>query len=122
MVTTVIEQGPIRRLSPTAEHALFRMAQNALVNVAKHAHADKAEVTLRMAPHSTCLTVADNGDGFDPSAVHLPARDHGWGLMIMRERAAAIGAQLSIESAPGHGTRVIVTLNGDTNDQSSAGG
>jgi signal transduction histidine kinase len=122
VATSVIEQGPVRRLSPTAEHALFRMAQNALVNVAKHARADKAVVTLRTAPHSTSLTVADNGDGFDPAAVHQPARDHGWGLMIMRERAAAIGAQLSIESAPGHGTKVIVTLNRDTNDQSSAGG
>ena len=121
VATSVIEQGPVRRLSPTAEHALFRMAQNALVNVAKHARADKAVVTLRTAPHSTSLTVVDNGDGFDPAAVHQPARDHGWGLMIMRERAAAIGAQLSIESAPGHGTKVIVTLNGDTNDQSSAG-
>jgi len=50
------------------------------------------------------------------------AKEHGWGLMIMRERAAAIGARLSIESAPGHGTRIIVTLNGDTHDQSSAGG
>jgi signal transduction histidine kinase len=122
VATSVVEQGPGRRLSPTAEHALFRMAQNALVNVAKHARADKAVVTLRMTPHSTCLTVADNGDGFDPTAVHQPAREHGWGLMIMRERAAAIGAQLNIESAPGHGTKVIVTLNGNTHDQSSAGG
>ena len=122
VATSVVEQGPVRRLSPTAEHALFRMAQNALVNVAKHARADKAVVTLRTAPHSTSLTVADNGDGFDPAAVHQPTRDHGWGLMIMRERAAAIGAQLNIESAPGHGTKVIVTLNGNTNDQSSAGG
>ena len=122
VATSVVEQGPVRRLSPTAEHALFRMAQNALANVAKHARADKAIVTLRTTPHSTCLTVADNGDGFDPTAVHQPTRDHGWGLMIMRERAAAIGAQLSIESARGHGTKVIVTLNGDTHDQSTAGG
>ena len=122
VATSVVEQGPVRRLSPTAEHALFRMAQNALANVAKHARADKAIVTLRTTPHSTCLTVADNGDGFDPAAVHQPTRDHGWGLMIMRERAAAIGAQLSIESARGHGTKVIVTLNEDTHDQSSAGG
>jgi signal transduction histidine kinase len=122
VATSVVEQGPSRRLSPTTEHALFRMVQNALVNVAKHAHADKAVVTLRTTPQSACLTVADNGDGFDPAAVHQPARDHGWGLMIMRERAAAIGAQLSIESARGHGTKVIVTLTGDTHDQSSAGG
>jgi len=122
VATSVIEQGPGHRLSPTAEHALFRMAQNALTNVAKHARADKAVVTLRTAPRMTCLSVADNGQGFDPAALHEPALNHGWGLMIMRERAAAIGAQLTIESAPGHGTKVVVTLNGDPDDQSSAGG
>ena len=122
VATSVVEEGPVRRLLPTAEHALFRMAQNALANVAKHAHADKAVVTLRTTAGSTCLIVADNGAGFDPAAVDQPSREHGWGLMIMRERAAAIGARLSIESAPGHGTRIIVTLNGDTHDQSSAGG
>ena len=111
VATSVVEIGPGRRLSPTVEHALFRMAQNALANVAKHAHADKAVVTLRTTPESICLTVADNGTGFDPAAVHQPALDHGWGLMIMRERAAVIGAELSIESAPGHGTKVVVTLN-----------
>lgn len=122
VTTSVVEQGKARRLSPATEHALFRMAQNALANVVKHAHADKAIVTLRTTPDSACLTIADNGSGFDPATVHQPARDHGWGLMIMRERAAAIGARLSIESAPGHGTRVVVTLNGNTHDQSSAGG
>jgi signal transduction histidine kinase len=122
VATSVVEHGPVRRLSSTAEYALFRMAQNALVNVAKHAHADKAVVTLRTAAHSTWLTVADNGDGFDAAAIHQPARDHGWGLMIMRERAESIGAQLTIESAPGHGTKVVVTLIGDRHDQSFAGG
>jgi len=119
---SVVEHGPGRRLSPTAEHALFRMAQNALVNVAKHANADKVIVSLRADPHSTCLTVADNGQGFDPTTVEQPSRDRGWGLMIMRERAAAIGAKLTIESALGHGTKVVVTLDGDAHDQSSAGG
>ena len=114
VAVTVVEEGPVRRLSATAEHALFRMTQNALANVAKHARADKVVVTLRTTARSTCLIVADNGDGFDPTAVHQPSRDRGWGLMIMRERAAAIGAQLSIQSAPGQGTKIIVTLNGDT--------
>jgi two-component system sensor histidine kinase UhpB len=122
VATSVVEEGPVRRLPAMAEHVLFRMVQNALGNVAKHAHADKVVVTLRTTARSTCLIVADNGDGFDPTAVHQPTRDHGWGLMIMRERAAAIGARLSIESARGHGTKIIVTVNGDPHDQSSAGG
>jgi signal transduction histidine kinase len=121
VATSVVEEGRVRRLTPTAEHALFRMAQNALANVAKHAHADKAVMTLQTTPHSISLTVADNGNGFDPTAVHPPTQDHGWGLMIMRERAAAISAHLNVDSAPGHGTRVIVTIN-EHHDQSSAGG
>ena len=122
VATSIVEEGSVRRLPPTAEHAIFRMAQNALANVAKHAHADKAVVTLRTTARSTCLIVADDGDGFDPAAVHQPTRNHGWGLMIMRERAASIGARLSIESAPGHGARIIVTMNEDAHDQGSAGG
>lgn len=121
VLTSVVEEGQSRRLTPTTEHALFRMAQNALVNVAKHAHADKAVMTLRTTADSICLIVADNGDGFVPTAVQAPTRDHGWGLMIMRERAAAIGARLNIDSAPGHGTRVVVTLNEKFDDQSSSG-
>ena len=109
VATSLVELGPARRLSPTAEHALFRMTQNALANVAKHARADTAIVTLRTDSRVTCLTIADDGQGFDPAAAQ-PAMDHGWGLMIMRERAAAIGAKLGIESAPGHGTSVVITL------------
>lgn len=113
VATTLVEVGAGRRLPPIAEHALFRMAQNALANVAKHAQAHAAVVTVRTDAQATCLSVDDNGKGFDPSSVHQPSRDHGWGLMILRERAAAIGAKLSIESAPGHGTRIVVTLQRD---------
>jgi signal transduction histidine kinase len=114
VATSVVEAGQARRLSPMAEHALFRMAQNALGNVAKHAQAESVVVTLRTDSQVTYLSVVDDGKGFDPAAVHQPALDHGWGLMILRERAAAIGARLSIESAPGRGTRIAITLDGDT--------
>jgi signal transduction histidine kinase len=110
VATTVIEQGPTRRLPQAAEEAFFRIAQEALANVAKYACAGEATVTLDNSPRTKSLTIADDGCGFDPSACQQPARDHGWGLMIMRERAAAVGAELRVESAPGHGTRVIVTL------------
>jgi PAS domain S-box-containing protein len=110
VATTVIEQGPTRRLPQAAEEAFFRIAQEALANVAKYARAEEATLTLDNSPRAKSLTIADDGCGFDPSARQQPARDHGWGLMIMRERAAAVGAELSVESAPGRGTRVIVTL------------
>jgi PAS domain S-box-containing protein len=113
IAATVIEQGATRRLPATAEEALFRIAQEALANVAKYARAGKVAVTLGATSAVTSLTIADDGSGFDPSACQQPAKDHGWGLMIMRERAAAVGAELSVDSAPGRGTRVIVTLRDD---------
>jgi signal transduction histidine kinase len=110
VATTVLEQGPTRRLPAAAEEAFFRIAQEALANVAKYARAENATVAFGSTPQTSSLTIADDGRGFDPLACHPPARDHGWGLMIMRERAAAVGADLTIESAPGSGTSVIVTL------------
>jgi len=110
VATAVVEQGRRRRLPPVAEEALFRIAQESLANVAKYARAEHVIVTFGVAPQASSLTIADDGCGFDSVADQRPARDHGWGLMIMRERAASVGAELSVESAPGYGTRVIVTL------------
>jgi signal transduction histidine kinase len=110
-VTTVVEQGPTRRLSPAVEEAFFRIAQEALTNVAKYARAGKVIVTFDTTSSVISrLTIADDGCGFDSSASKQPAKDHGWGLMIMRERAGAVGAELSVESALGRGTRAIVTF------------
>jgi PAS domain S-box-containing protein len=113
VATKVIEHGPGRRLPSTAEEAFFRIAQEALANIAKYAGAEKVTVSLDTTSNATCLTIADDGHGFDPSIRPQPSSDHGWGLMIMRERAAAVGADLTIESALGQGTRIIVTLRGD---------
>ncbi|MGH8713219.1 MAG: PAS domain S-box protein [Casimicrobiaceae bacterium] len=112
IATTVVEQGPARRLPSAVEEALYRIAQEALSNVVKYAKARSATVTLGSGPQSTCLTIADDGCGFDPASVRQPARDRGWGLMIMRERAAAVGAELCVDSAPGCGTEVTVKLPG----------
>lgn len=92
------------RLPSEVQVALYRMAQEALNNIAKHARARHVEVLLNCSAESVELAVRDDGSGFDLQRV--PA-DH-LGLRIMRERAAAIGAQLDIESQPGHGTRVRV--------------
>ena len=90
---------------PTTVHvALYRIAQEALNNVVKHAHASQATVGLRSEEERVELCITDDGRGFDPGCV-LPDR---LGLGIMRERAQAIGATLTIESEPGHGTRVTV--------------
>jgi len=104
----VTEAQPGCRASPTTEEALFRIAQEALANVAKHAHAQRATVAVDAAPERISLEVRDDGRGFDPDLILPPARESGWGLMIMRERAAAVGADLRIDSAPGRGTRIVV--------------
>jgi len=110
VATSVIEQGPTPRFAANAEEAFFRIVQEALANVAKHAQAQKIIVTLGNAPQMVCLTIADDGRGFDPAAGHGPTREHGWGLMIMQERAASVGAVLKVKSAEGRGTQIIVTL------------
>jgi PAS domain S-box-containing protein len=110
VAAAVIEQGPACRLPAIAEETLFRIAQEALANVAKYADVKEATVTLQHLPRLVRLTIADEGRGFDTSASLRPARDHGWGLMIMKERAAFLGAELTVESAPDRGTQVTVTL------------
>ncbi len=90
-------------LPPDVQVGLYRIAQEALNNVVKHAGARQAVVTLRLCD-PVRLTVADDGSGFDPGAV---TADH-LGLRIMRERAEAIGARLTVYSEPGEGTQVSV--------------
>jgi signal transduction histidine kinase len=91
-------------LQPELQVALYRIAQEALNNVAKHARASRAAVSLRCTPGSVRLEVTDDGCGFDAAALPLEAM----GLRIMQERAAGIEAAFEIESQPGQGTRLRV--------------
>jgi two-component system sensor histidine kinase UhpB len=93
----------VPRLSRAVEISLFRIAQEALSNAAKHAHATRIEVTLVNSPARATLTIADDGAGFDTGR----SKTGSWGLTIMRERAAAAGIVLHIESEAGRGTRVV---------------
>jgi signal transduction histidine kinase/ligand-binding sensor domain-containing protein len=93
-----------RPLPDDVKVALYRIAQEALNNVVKYARPKQVTVDLRQHPLGVRLTVADDGVGFDPAAVgagHL-------GQKIMRERAEAIGARISVHSKPGEGTVVTV--------------
>jgi signal transduction histidine kinase len=91
---------------PSEVHvALYRIAQEALNNSAKHARASQVAVTLICQPAQVVLSISDNGSGFDPNSI---SSDH-LGVSIMHERAKTIGATLNIESQPGHGTQVEVT-------------
>ncbi|HSV85050.1 MAG TPA: PAS domain S-box protein, partial [Levilinea sp.] len=93
-----------RKLPADVQVGLYRLAQEALNNVVKHAKASQAFITLRCTDETVRLAVADNGTGFDPSTV---TADH-LGLKIMRERAEAIGAKLTIYSEPGEGTQISI--------------
>jgi signal transduction histidine kinase len=93
-----------RTLPPTVEHTLFRIAQEALANVARHSHARRADVRLDYTPNSLSLTIRDDGQGFDPE--HSKA---GIGTQSMRERTATLpNGVLTLESTPGNGTCVTV--------------
>jgi signal transduction histidine kinase len=87
-------------LSQPAKEALYRVAQEALHNAAKHARARTLDVALELGDQEVCLTVADDGRGFDPCG-EFPGH---LGLQSMRERAAALGGTLDIQSKPGRGT------------------
>ena len=93
-----------RKLPADVQVSLYRIAQEALNNVVKHAKATQAVVCLRL-DEEVRLSIEDNGCGFDPALV---PPDH-LGLRIMRERAALAGAELSIYSEPGEGTQISVT-------------
>jgi nitrate/nitrite-specific signal transduction histidine kinase len=93
-----------RPLPPDVKVSLYRIAQEALNNVAKHAGASQATVNLRCQPRRVTLHVSDDGRGFDPECISAESL----GLGIMRERAEAIGATLTVESEIGRGTEVTV--------------
>ena len=90
------------------ESSLFRIAQEAVMNAARHASATRVAVAIAERDGRVILTVRDDGVGFDLDAPVTDA-DH-WGLRSMRERARAIGGMLHMESAPGAGTRVTAEV------------
>jgi len=98
------------RLPAPVETALYRVVQEALANVFKHAGAKRVNVALLLAPGHVSAVVEDDGRGFDPEAESGPADGHRLGLLGMRERAALVGGSLSVESAPGRGTTVIARV------------
>jgi PAS domain S-box-containing protein len=106
-----------RRLPPEVQVALYRVAQEALNNAVKHARAHRVELRLRCFRDVVELRVVDDGRGFDPAAVTAGRL----GMTGMRERAAAIGAALRVDSRPGAGTRLTVRWRAATTEEEVAG-
>lgn len=99
---------PEPRLAPERELALYRIVQEALSNVVRHAGADRASVTFTPADATLGVEIVDDGRGFDPVAVEREAR--GLGLLGMRERARYAGGEMEIDSAPGAGSHLRLRL------------
>lgn len=96
------------RPAHAVETALFRIAQEALNNIAKHARAKHVTVEVNATSSHIHVSIADDGLGFEPASID-PQRSS-WGLRTMRERAQAIGAELDIQSSPGNGTSIVVKV------------
>ena len=96
------------RLTSEIETTLYRIAQEALNNIAKHAQAENVDVILERRPDHVSLIIEDDGVGFDQG--NLGAPHQGFGLLGMQERAALVGATVQIESAAGEGTTIIVRM------------
>lgn len=112
-------EGPDTPLPDEAKTVLFRVAQEALTNVAKHARASHVDLSLSFEPDRIELRINDNGQGFDLAALRAHPRE-GIGLRNMRERLAAIGGQFEVHTDmarapqdPNHGTLLLATVSAD---------
>jgi len=96
-------------LEPTVSLALFRVAQEALTNVVRHARPRHAWVRLHLTEREALLEIEDDGVGFEVTQASRPERP-AWGMLGMRERTSLLGGHLEIRSSPGHGTTVYVSI------------
>jgi signal transduction histidine kinase len=108
VATTFETTGRTRRLAPVIENNLLRIGQEAITNATKHAGAKHIRVGLDFGEKRLCLTVNDDGRGFD--ALHPPQSQGGFGLLGMRERATDLNGDLKVQSSPGEGTTVNLTV------------
>lgn len=93
------------RLVPKVEETLYRVVQEALANVLKHAAASRAEIVVREHADMVEAAVSDNGSGFDPDAGHA-----GFGLLGMRERVSLLDGTLTVQSAPRQGSSIRIRI------------
>jgi signal transduction histidine kinase len=108
LVCQFTQRGTARTLSTEVQDELFRIAQEAMTNVRKHAHAKSARINLESKLNRVILTVEDNGIGMSKNNPHTIKR--GYGLASMRERAQHIGGRLEIDTHPGRGTKICVSV------------
>jgi signal transduction histidine kinase len=118
-----------QKLSPEIETAFYRIVQEALNNIAKHAQADRVEISLVKRDSRIHASIQDNGKGFDPERELRPEspEKRGFGIIGIQERVSLLGGQLEIQSRPGLGTLISIEIpyervrHGDEKDTSSPG-
>jgi signal transduction histidine kinase len=111
-VACAVATGLKGRLAPELETVLYRVTQESLTNVGKHAGASRVTVSLAAENGSVRLRINDDGAGFDPAATRRLLADGHFGLAGMRERVEMVGGRLFVDSVPGHGTTVEVEMAG----------
>jgi NarL family two-component system sensor histidine kinase LiaS len=94
-----------QRLPLDVEQALYRVTQESLANVARHSHATRVDLSLVYNGDTVQLSLSDNGCGFD-----MNSKPNGMGLRSIRERISSVHGTIQIQSAPGHGTRLLVQV------------
>jgi len=103
---TASTSGRIKELESTGRTALYRIAQEALNNVARHAQASRVEASILGLPDAVSLQIKDNGKSFEVERVLHAKKNERLGLLGMRERVEMVGGKFTVESAPGHGTTI----------------
>jgi signal transduction histidine kinase len=98
------------RLPPPVETVLFRIIQESLTNIVRHAGATRVTLRIVRSDRTVRATIADNGVGFDPTWIPRADEARGMGVFAMRERAASMGGRVEVFSHPGKGTRIDVML------------
>ncbi|MEW5721282.1 MAG: ATP-binding protein, partial [Chloroflexota bacterium] len=104
--------GEAIRLPIRAESCIYRLIEEALTNIATHAHATKSSVVLDYRDTTLCVTVEDDGCGFDQQEWLRESGQNGshLGLLSMQERVEGLGGNMRVESAPGQGTRLTLQI------------
>ncbi len=105
----ILKMGRPKSVDPSVLDQIYLIVREALLNALRHSQATKIEVEIAYSPRKLRVTVRDNGTGIEPQLLHSGRKAH-WGLTVMRERAANIGALLRIRTRPNAGTQLDLTL------------
>jgi len=109
----IAKMGSPKPVDPAVLDQIFLITREALLNALRHSQATRIEAEIAYSPRKLRITVRDNGTGIEPQLLHSGRKAH-WGLTVMRERAANIGAHLRIRTRPKAGTELDLSLRSST--------